>query len=213
MQFIEIGQILIGFMLYGIYTARVFKCWLQQPFNLLYFNVLTMFEILLHAFPVAFALASFWSNTERKLLLLNLGLCIAIGSLLVFEQAWGGAVVITVAGLSTSYRLINQKLLSPVATYITLISMMVIVLTVNNLTGKTSLVEAMPVLTFMAYRFGELHCKEAGLRVCMIVGSINFTAYGIITQTWGLAITEALFAASNLWYYMKLRRAMRTSPV
>jgi len=47
----------------------------------------------------------------------------------------------------------------------------------------------------------------------MIIGSINFTAYGIITQTWGLAITEALFAASNLWYYMKLRRAMRTSPV
>jgi len=99
----------------------------------------------------------------------------------------------------------TKTLLSPVATYITLISMMVIVLTVNNLTGKTSLVESMPVLTFMAYRFGELHCKEAGLRVCMIIGSINFTAYGIITQTWGLAITEALFAASNLWYYMKLR--------
>ena len=112
-----------------------------------------MFELLLHAFPVAFALASFWSNTERKLLLLNLGLCIAIGSLLVFEQAWGGAVVITVAGLSTSYRLIKQKLLSPVATYITLISMMVIVLTVNNLTGKTSLVEAMPVLTFKKATF------------------------------------------------------------
>ena len=68
-----------------------------------------MFEFLLHAFPVAFALGSFWSNTERKLLLLNLGLCLAIGSLLVFEQAWGGAIVITVAGLSTSYRLIKQK--------------------------------------------------------------------------------------------------------
>ncbi len=81
------------------------------------------------------------------------------------------------------------------------------------LTGKTSLVEAMPVLTFMAYRFGELHCKEAGLRVCMIIGSINFTAYGIITQTWGLAITEALFAASNMWYYLRLRKAIRVSAV
>ena len=49
-----------------------------------------MFEFLLHAFPVAFAVASFWTNTERKLLLLNLGLCLAIGSLLVCEQAWGG---------------------------------------------------------------------------------------------------------------------------
>lgn len=172
-----------------------------------------MFELLLHGFPVAFALASFGSNTERKLLMLNLGLCIAISSLLAFEQAWGGVVVITVAGMSTSYRLIKNKLLSPVATYITLITMMVIVLTVNHLTGKTSLIETMPALTFMAYRFGELHCKEAGLRVCMIIGSINFTAYGVITQTWGLAITEALFAVSNLWYYMKLRRAMRTSPV
>ncbi|WP_334063821.1 YgjV family protein [Alteromonas genovensis] len=172
-----------------------------------------MFEFLLHVFPVAFALGSFWSNTERKLLLLNLGLCLAIGSLLVFEQAWGGAIVITVAGLSTSYRLIKQKLLSPVATYITLIGMMCLVLTVNNLTGKTSFIETMPVFTFMAYRFGELHCKEAGLRICMIVGSINFTLYGIVTQTWGLAITEALFAISNLWYYMKLRRAMRVSPV
>jgi len=172
-----------------------------------------MFEFLLHAFPVAFALASFWSNTERKLLFLNLGLCVAIGALLIFEQAWGGAIVITVAGMSTSYRLIKQKLLSPLATYVTLITMMCIVLTVNNLTGQTSLIETMPAFTFMAYRFGELHCKEAGLRVCMIIGSLNFTVYGIITGTWGLAITEALFAASNLWYYMKLRRAVRVSPV
>lgn len=171
-----------------------------------------MFEFLLHLFPVAFALASFWSNTERKLLLLNLGLCVTIGALLVFEQAWGGAIVITIAGFSTSYRLIKQKLLSPAATYITLISMMCIVLTVNNLTGKASLLETMPVFTFMAYRFGELHCKEAGLRVCMILGSLNFTVYGIITQTWGLAATEALFAASNMWYYLKLRRALRVRP-
>ncbi|WP_346993321.1 hypothetical protein [Alteromonas gracilis] len=71
-----------------------------------------MFELLLHTLPVVFAIASFWSNTERKLLLLNLGLCISIGALLVFEQAWGGAIVITIAGLSTCYRLIKQKLLS-----------------------------------------------------------------------------------------------------
>ena len=47
----------------------------------------------------------------------------------------------------------------------------------------------------------------------MIVGSFNFTVYGLITQTWGLAITEALFAVSNLWYYVKLRRAMQVSHV
>ena len=52
-----------------------------------------MFEFSLHALPVAFALASFWSNTERKLLMLNLGLCVAIGALLAFEHAWGGVVV------------------------------------------------------------------------------------------------------------------------
>lgn len=172
-----------------------------------------MVEFLLHGFPVAFALASFWSNTERKLLFLNLGLCVAIGSLLAFEQAWGGAIVIAVAGMSTSYRLIKQKLLSPIATYVTLITMMCLVLTVNNLTGKTSLIETMPAFTFMAYRFGELHCKEAGLRVCMIVGSLNFTIYGVVTQTWGLAITEALFAISNTWYYLRLRRALRVSAV
>lgn len=172
-----------------------------------------MVEFLLHGFPVAFALASFWSNTERKLLFLNLGLCVAIGSLLAFEQAWGGAIVIAVAGMSTSYRLIKQKLLSPIATYVTLITMMCLVLTVNNLTGKTSLIETMPAFTFMAYRFGELHCKEAGLRVCMIVGSLNFTIYGVVTQTWGLAITEALFALSNTWYYLRLRRALRVSAV
>ena len=121
--------------------------------------------------------------------------------------------MVTVAGLSTSYRLITQKLLSRVATYVTLILMMCLVLTVNHVTGKTSWLETMPAFTFMAYRFGELHCKEAGLRVCMIVGSFNFTVYGLITQTWGLAITEALFAVSNLWYYVKLRRAMQVSHV
>ena len=172
-----------------------------------------MFEFLLHAFPVVFAVTSFWTNTERKLLLLNLGLCLAIGSLLVFEQAWGGAIVIAVAGFSTSYRLIKQKLLSPFATYISLVLMMCIVLSVNNLTGKTTFIETMPVFTFMAYRFGELHCKEAGLRICMIVGSLNFTVYGVITQTWGLAITEALFAVSNLWYYLLLKKAKRISAV
>ncbi len=170
-----------------------------------------MFEFLLHVFPVAFALVSFGMNTERKLLLLNLGLCIAVASLLIFEQAWGGAIVITVAGLSTSYRLVKQKLLTPVATYTTLVLMMCIVLTVNHLTGKTSYIEIMPVLTFVVYRFGEMHCKESGLRMCMVIGSLNFAVYGIVTQTWGLAITETLFAASNFWYYMKLRHAMRVS--
>lgn len=121
-----------------------------------------MLELLLHGFPIVFALASFWSNTERKVLLLNLGLCVAVGLLLAFEQAWSGAIVITIAGLSTSYRLIKQKLLSPIATYITLITMLCIVLSVNNLTGKASFIETMPAFTFMAYRFGELYCKEAG---------------------------------------------------
>ncbi|AEA96622.1 formyltetrahydrofolate deformylase [Alteromonas mediterranea MED64] len=172
-----------------------------------------MLELLLHGFPIVFALASFWSNTERKVLLLNLGLCVAVGLLLAFEQAWSGAIVITIAGLSTSYRLIKQKLLSPIATYITLITMLCIVLSVNNLTGKASFIETMPAFTFMAYRFGELYCKEAGLRICMILGSLNFTLYGVITETWGLAITEALFAVSNLWYYLRLRRAMLVSPV
>ena len=180
------------------------------PFN---FFTGIMFEILLHIFPIAFALASFWSNTERKLLLLNLGLCVAIGSLLIYEQAWGGAIVITVAGLSTSYRLIKQKLMSPLATYTILILMMCIVLAVNNLTDKTSLIEAMPAFTFIVYRFGELHCKEAGLRVCMIVGSLNFTCYGVITGTWGLAATEALFALSNLWYYLKLKQNLKVTVV
>ena len=167
-----------------------------------------MFELLLHTIPVLFAIGSFWSNTERKLLLLNLGLCVALASLLAFEQAWGGAVVITVAGLSTTYRIVTQKLLPAYATYIILTLMTVLVASINTLTGKTGLLELMPVLTFMVYRFGELHCKEAGLRTCMIIGSVNFTAYGVATQTWGLAITEALFAISNAWYYVKLRKQL-----
>ena len=77
-----------------------------------------MFELLLHTIPVLFAIGSFWSNTERKLLFLNLGLCVALASLLAFEQAWGGVVVITVAGLSTTYRIVTQKLLPAYATYI-----------------------------------------------------------------------------------------------
>lgn len=165
-----------------------------------------MLELLLHAIPVLFAVGSFWTNTERKLLLLNLGLCAAIASLLAFENAWGGVVVIIVAGLSTTYRVITQKLLPAYATYIILALMTTLVALINTITGKTGFLELMPVLTFMVYRFGELHCKEAGLRICMILGSANFTIYGVATQTWGVAITEALFAVSNTWYYLKLRR-------
>lgn len=58
--------------------------------------------------------------------------------------------------------------------------MMVIVLMVNNLIGKILLVEVMLVLIFMVYWFGEFYCKEVGLRVCMIIGFINFIVYGII---------------------------------
>lgn len=163
-------------------------------------------ELLLHAFPVMFAIGSFWSNTERKLLLLNLGLCAAVASLLAFEHAWGGVMVIVVAGLSTTYRVITQRLLPAYATYLILALMTALVAFINSTTGKSGFVELMPVLTFMIYRFGELHCKEAGLRICMMLGSLNFTAYGVATETWGVAITEALFAASNAWYYIKLRR-------
>lgn len=172
-----------------------------------------MFEFLLHSFPLAFALASFWSNTERKLLLLNLGLCLSIASLLVFEQAWGGAIVISIAGISTTYRLVKQKLLSPLATYLSLLFMTALVMVINVITHQTGLLSTMPVFTFMAYRFGELYCKEAGLRICMIVGSTNFMIYGLLTHTWGLALTELLFALSNSWYWLKLKRQLSSHPV
>lgn len=171
-----------------------------------------MFAILLHTLPVAFAVASFWCNTERKLLLLNLGLCISISSLLLFEQAWGGAIVLMVAGMSTTYRLVKQQLLSAKATYVSLFFMSSVVLTVNYYTEQTSVLAMLPVFTFMAYRFGELYCKEVGLRVCMIVGSANFTVYALLTHTWGLAITEAMFAISNTWYWFKLRKQLLAQP-
>jgi len=170
-------------------------------------------EFLLHGIPVLFAVGSFWSNTERKLLILNLGLCVAIASLLVFEQAWGGVVTIVVAGLSTSYRLITQRLLHATTTYAILFFMTLIVAAINNMTGNTGLIELMPVLTFMLYRFGELHCKEVGLRICIALGSLNFSTYGVLTETWGLAITEGLFVVSNVWYLIKLRKGMAVSAV
>ena len=172
-----------------------------------------MIEFLLHGIPVLFALGSFWSNTERKLLMLNLGLCVAIASLLIFEQAWGGVVTIVVAGLSTSYRLITQRLLPASTTYAILFAMTLVVAGINNMTGKTGLIELMPVLTFMLYRFGELHCRETGLRICIALGSLNFSAYGLFTETWGLAITEGLFVISNVWYLIKLRKGISASPV
>ncbi len=165
-----------------------------------------MGELLLHTFPVVFAVASFWSNTERKLLLLNLGLCISIAALLLLEQAWGGALVITVAGLSTTYRLITQRLLGPRMTYATIILMSALVGIINKVTGQTGLLELMPVFTFILYRYGELHCREAGLRLCMVLGSSVFAIYGVLTHTWGLALTELLFALSNSWFYLRLRR-------
>ncbi|MBU2979301.1 YgjV family protein [Alteromonas sp. C1M14] len=172
-----------------------------------------MFEFLLHGFPVLCAIMSFWSNTEKKLLLLNLALCVSIASLLAYEQAWGGAVVITIAGLSTTYRLVKQKLLSTQATYISLFIMTAIVMAINVTTHQTGMLSLMPVFTFMAYRFGELYCKESGLRICMIVGSTNFMIYGLLTQTWGLAVTEMLFALSNSWYWLKLKRGLSADPI
>ncbi|GGW78483.1 YgjV family protein [Alteromonas halophila] len=165
-----------------------------------------MGELILHTLPVVFAIASFWSNTERKLLLLNLGLCVSIASLLLLQQAWGGALVITVAGLSTTYRLVTQRLLGKAATYVTIVIMSSLVGVINNLTGQTGILELMPVMTFIFYRYGELHCREAGLRLCMVIGSGLFTVYGVLTETWGLALTELLFAFSNSWFYLRLRR-------
>ena len=172
-----------------------------------------MTELLLHGIPVLFALGSFWSNTERKLLTLNLGLCVAIALLLIFEQAWGGVVTIVVAGLSTSYRLITQRLLRATTTYAILFAMTLVVASINNMTGNTGFVELMPVLTFMLYRFGELHCRETGLRICVALGSLNFSTYGVLTETWGLAITESLFVISNIWYLIKLRKGITANPI
>ena len=172
-----------------------------------------MGELFLHTMPVAFAVASFWSNTERKLLLLNLGLCISIASLLLLEHAWGGALVITVAGMSTTYRLVTQRLLGARMTYLTIIVMSALVGVINKLTGQTGLLELMPVFTFILYRYGELHCREAGLRLCMIAGSGIFALYGVLTKTWGLALTELLFALSNCWFYLRLRRQIATATI
>ncbi|QJR80611.1 formyltetrahydrofolate deformylase [Alteromonas pelagimontana] len=165
-----------------------------------------MLELFLHSAPVLLAIASFWSNTERKLLMLNLGLCITITLLLAFQQAWGGVLVMSVAGASTSYRIISGKLLRQRLTLLLIMLMASMIGIVNSMTGKTGWIEILPLFTFIFYRFGELRCKEAGLRLCMISGSLIFTGYAVITHTWGVAITEMLFALSNGYYFYRIKR-------
>ncbi|MBD3586876.1 YgjV family protein [Salinimonas sp. HHU 13199] len=172
-----------------------------------------MTELLMHSVPVIIAVLSFWSNTERKLLFLNLGLCITIGSLLAVQQAWAGTLVMTVAGLSTTYRLVTNKLLAQSLTVVLIILMSALIGFINMKTGKTGWLEIMPLVTFILYRFGELYCKEAGLRLSMISGSLVFAVYALINQTWGVAVTELLFAISNSWFYLRLWRQARSLPL
>lgn len=172
-----------------------------------------MYELVFHTLPVILAVLSFWSNTERKLLLINLGLCLTIGTLLGVQQAWGGVLVMTVAGLSTSYRLITHKLVSGRLTLALIVLMSALIGVINQHTGNTGMLEVLPLLTFIFYRFGELHCREGGLRLCMVAGSGIFTVYALINHTWGVAITESLFAASNLWFYLQLRRRLRHAAI
>lgn len=166
-----------------------------------------MVDVLIHGTPVVLAMMSFWCNTERKLLCLNLALCIAMASLMLFEQAWGGMLVMLVAGLCTSYRLITQRLLNAKGTGLVIVLMSACVGLINRYSSSHGWLEVLPLMTFIFYRFGELYCQERELRLCMFTGSALFTVYGVATEAWGVALTECLFAASNGWYWLKLRRA------
>ena len=172
-----------------------------------------MTELLMHSAPVIIAVLSFWSDTERKLLFLNLGLCVTIGSLLAVQYAWAGVLVMAVAGFSTTYRLVTNKLVAQSLTVVLIIMMSALIGYINMITGKTGWLEIMPLVTFILYRFGELHCKEAGLRLCMISGSLVFAIYALLNQTWGVAVTELLFAMSNSWFYLRLWRQARSLPL
>lgn len=167
------------------------------------------YELLLHSAPVCLALLSFWSNTEQKLLLINLGLCITIATLLAVQGAWSGVVVMSVAGMSTSYRLLTQRLVNRHLTGVLIVLMAGLIGYINQRTGNTGWLEILPLMTFILYRFGELHCREAGLRLCMISGSVIFAAYALVNQTWGVVLTESLFALSNSWFYVRLLRRQR----
>ncbi|MEW9797304.1 YgjV family protein [Alteromonas sp. CYL-A6] len=172
-----------------------------------------MADIILHGLPVMLAVLSFWSNTEKKLLLLNLSLCLSMALLMLYMQAWGGMLVMLVAGGCTSYRLATQRLLNSALTGVLITLMSVMIGVINLHTINQGWLEILPMLTFIFYRFGELYCREPELRLCMVAGSGLFTLYGLITQSWGVALTEALFAASNAWYYLRLRRnAVRMAP-
>ena len=166
-------------------------------------------EILMHGLPVVMAVLSFWSNTERKVLFLNLGLCITISTSLALQEAWAGMLVMGVAGMSTSYRLITNKLVDQRLTVVLIVLMSSLIGYLNTVTGKTGWLEILPVMTFILYRFGELHCREAGLRLCMISGSLLFATYALINHSWGVAATESLFAVSNSWFLFQLHRRNR----
>ena len=170
-------------------------------------------DVFTHGLPVVIAVLSFWSNTERKVLLLNLGLCITISISLVLQEAWSGVLVMCVAGLSTSYRLITNKLVDPRLTGVFIVLMTSLIGYINIQTGKTSWLEILPVMTFILYRFGELYCREAGLRLCMITGSVCFSSYALINHSWGVAATESLFALTNAFYLARLQRRARLATV
>lgn len=166
-------------------------------------------DILIHGLPLVMAVLSFWSNTERKVLFLNLGLCITISTSLALQEAWAGVLVMSIAGVSTSYRLITDKLVDQRITAVLIILMSSLIGYLNTITGKTGWLEIFPVVTFILYRFGELHCREAGLRLCMISGSLLFATYAFVNHSWGVAATESLFALSNSWYLLQIRRRHR----
>mgnify|MGYP001968741819 CR=1 FL=1 len=165
-----------------------------------------MSELIFHILPVIIATLSFWANTEKKVLLLNLGLCITLGILWALQSAWGGALVVTVAGFSTAYRLIKAQKMSQRYTALTIILLTSAIGVINHITGATGWLEILPVITFIFYRYGELHCDEKGLRICMVAGSAIFALYGVITHTWGAALTEALFVLSNGWFLLQRHR-------
>jgi len=170
-------------------------------------------EVLMHGLPVAMAVLSFWSNTERKVLFLNLGLCITISASLALQEAWAGVLVMVVAGMSTSYRLLTNKLVDQRLIGVLIVLMSSLIGYLNTVTGKTGWLEIMPLVTFILYRFGELHCREAGLRICMVVGSLIFATYAVVNQSWGVAATESLFAVSNSWFLMQLQRRSRRAAI
>ena len=158
-----------------------------------------------NSLTVLAAVGIFMFKEKRSVIIVGALLCFFMSVVLFVQELYQGMTVTVAATIGSVLRLLLGRDLTRRETVLSLL-VLVSVAASPLFFQLRSVLDLMPIVSFILFRWSEFYLRDKAFRLGMIAGSSIFAVYGFLGSAWGVALAEGMIALGHLFQLIKLIR-------